>query len=86
MRRPMRGLGLMALMMAAAAGTNGIYDTRRRPAEVKPRDNTRAKKLYHVDCQEHEFIIHGEAIMAKNRKTALKIYTNRHKSDFHKNK
>ena len=86
MRRPMRGLGPMALMIAEAVGTNGIFDTRRRPAEVKPRDNTRAKKLYHVDCQEHEFIIHGEAIMAKNRKTALKIYANRHKSDFHKNK
>ena len=84
MRRPMRGLGPMALMIAAAVGTNGIFDTRRRPAEVKPRDNTRAKKLYHVDCQEHEFIIYGEAIMARNRKTALKIYANRHKSEVHR--
>ena len=74
-----------ALMMAAmAAGSNPYSAGRRRPAEIKPRDNTRAKKLYKMDCQEHEFIIHGETIMARNRKTALKIYANRHKSEIHK--
>lgn len=72
------------LAAMAAASLNPSYGAGRRPAEVKPRDNTRAKKLYHVDCQEHEFIIHGESIMARNRKTALKIYANRHKSEIHK--
>lgn len=77
---------MRALMaaMAMAAASNPYFDTRRRPAEVKPRDNTRARKFYKVDCQEHEFIIHGEAIMARNRKTALKIYANRHKSEIHR--
>ena len=28
---------------------------------------------------EHEFVIHGEKIMARNKKTAMKIYANRHK-------
>lgn len=79
-----RTLGMMAAMMAVAAAGGGSHFMLRRPAEVKPRDNTRARKLYHVDVQEHEFIVHGEAIMAKNRKTALKIYANRHKSDFRK--
>lgn len=85
--RMRRTLGMMAAMMAiAASADSGTYmgARLRRPAEVKPRDNTRARKLYHVDVQEHEFIVHGEAIMAKNRKTALKIYANRHKSDFRK--
>lgn len=27
----------------------------------------------------HEFSVHGERIMARNRKTAIKIYNNRHK-------
>ena len=84
MKRSIRGFGLMAMMMAAAsAGGNEIFDMR-RPSEVKPRDNTRCRKLCKVDMQEHECIIKGEAIMAKNRKTALKIYANRHKSDFRK--
>lgn len=77
-----RNLALMmaAMMAAAAAGDSPfMLGRRRRPAELKPRDNTRYRKLCKVDCQEHEFIIHGEAIMAKNRKTALKIYANRHK-------
>lgn len=82
--RTRRTLGMMAAMMAFAAAGGGSHFMLRRPAEVKPRDNTRARKLYHVDVQEHEFIVHGEAIMAKNRKTALKIYANRHKSDFRK--
>lgn len=76
----------MAILMAAAmtAGVNPYFDTRRMLAEVKPRDNTKARKLYKVDCQEHEFIIRGEAIMARNRKTELKIYSNRHKSEVRK--
>ncbi len=80
MRKPVMGMLMAAALMAA----NNEHFAVRRPAEIKPRDNTRARKLYHVDCQEHEFVIHGETIMAKNRKTALKIYANRHKSEVHK--
>ena len=39
----------------------------------------RAHRLNPVDLSEHEFSIHGEKIMARNKKTALKIYANRHK-------
>lgn len=83
MSKRMRGAFMMALAMAAMADTDGIF-ARRRPVEVKPRDNTRARKLYKVDLTEHEFVIHGEIITAKNRKMALKIYANRHKSDYKK--
>ena len=80
----MRAALMMAALAAGAMSQNPYFGGRRSPAEVKPRDNTRYRKLYKVDCQEHEFIIHGEAIMASNRKTALKIYANRHKSEIHK--
>ena len=83
MRKPLRGGALMMLAAMMATAGNDHYALR-RPAEIKPRDNTRAKKLYKVDYQEHEFVIHCETIMAKNRKTALKIYANRHKSEVHK--
>lgn len=67
----------MAAMAVSASDKHAGY--RRSPAEYKPRGNTKRKGIYNVDYQEHEFIIHGEAIMARNRKTALKIYANRHK-------
>lgn len=72
---------MAALMAAAATGTNP-YSVR-RPTEVK-RDDSKYRKMFKVESQLHEFIIHGEAIMVRNRKTALKIYANRHKSDFRK--
>lgn len=70
---------MFALTMSKSSNTC-FTGGRRRPAEIKHRDNTMVRKLYKVDYHEHEFIIHGEAIMARNRKTALKIYANRHKS------
>ena len=70
-------LAAMAAMAVSASDKHAGY--RRSPAEYKPRGNTKRKGIYNVDYQEHEFIIHGEAIMARNRKTALKIYANRHK-------
>ena len=45
------------------------YDEPRRNAQPVP---------VHIDRSEREFIIHGESIMAHDRKTALKIYANRH--------
>lgn len=78
-----RSFGMMAALAAiAAAGANDPHSplysgNSRRPAEVKPSE--RYKALHKVSMVEHEFIIHGESIMARNRKTALKIYANRHK-------
>ena len=75
-------LAQLAAMTALAmrGGFRDIYDTGRHPREVKPRDNTRYKKnICRVNMTEHEFIIKGEVIMARNRKTALKIYANHHK-------
>lgn len=37
-------------------------------------------RLNPVNLTEHEFIINGEKIMAKNRKTALKIYARHHQN------
>lgn len=77
-----KALAVMAAMLATAAAGTNPYSVR-RPAEVK-RDDSKYRKMFKVESQLHEFIIHGEAIMARNRKTALKIYANRHKSDFRK--
>lgn len=76
------------LMMAAVAGAGdtSIFDTgtRRRHRATGGRELTEEEKarnhqIYGVNMQEHEFVIHGEKIMARNKKTAMKIYANRHK-------
>lgn len=76
------------LMMAAVAGAGdtSIFDTgtRRRHRATGGRELTEEEKarnhqMYGVNMQEHEFVIHGERIMARNKKTAMKIYANRHK-------
>ncbi len=76
------------LMMAAVAGAGdtSIFDTgtRRRHRATGGRELTEEEKarnhqMYGVNMQEHEFVIHGEKIMARNKKTAKKIYANRHK-------
>lgn len=71
----------LAALAAIAAGNNPYYSVHRnrRTGEYKPRDNARTRSLYKVNMTQHEFNIHGEIIMATNRKTALKIYANRHK-------
>lgn len=48
----------------------------RRMSENEERE--RAHRLNPVDLSEREFTIKGERIMAHGRKTALKIYANRH--------
>ena len=48
---------------------------RKRYEEYK---RERAHRLNPVDMSEHEFIIKGERIMARNKKTAKKIYARRH--------
>ena len=71
---------MLAAMMAAAAGGNSPFMTgypeRRRMSDEELKK--RAHALNPVDLTEHEFIIKGEKIMAKNKKTAMKIYANRH--------
>ena len=76
-------VGMMAaMMMAAAMCGNSIFDTdnRRSSVNVRSRELTpREKQMIQSKYQEHEFVIHGEKIMARNNKTAMKIYANRHK-------
>ncbi len=79
----MRRLLAAALIMGAMADRRDIYDT---PPSVSGRTRElldehrkeRNHRLNPVDLSEREFIIKGEAIMARDRKTALKIYANRH--------
>lgn len=72
-------LMLAAMMMAAAGGKSPFmtgYPERRRMSDEEAKE--RAHRLNPVDLTEHEFIIKGEKIMASNKKTAMKIYQNRH--------
>ena len=74
---------LMAAMMMAAAGGRSYYDLPRPLTEEQKKRREqwrkeRAHKLYGEDRSEREFVINGETIMAHDRKTALKIYANRH--------
>ena len=72
---------LLTAMMMAAAG-NPYFGTPRRRERTPEQKRQRLQELGHklnpVNLTEHEFIIHGEKIMARNKKTALKIYANRH--------
>lgn len=64
-------------MMAAASNPYFSLGTPKRTmSEDEKRE--RAHRLNPVDLTEREFIIHGEKIMAHDRKTALKIYQRRH--------
>ena len=74
------GILMLAAMMAAAAGGNSPFMTD-YPERLKLSDEEmkrRAHALNPVDLTKHEFIIKGEKIMASNKKTAMKIYANRH--------
>ena len=76
-----RSILMLAAMMAAAAGgrspfMTGGYPERRRMSDEEAKE--RAHRLNPVDLTEHEFVIKGEKIMARNKKTAMKIYENRH--------
>lgn len=46
--------------------------------ETDEQRKQRLHKMYGDNSQEHEFVIKGEHIMARDKKTALKIYGNRH--------
>jgi len=81
-----KSIGLMAAMMMAAAAGNPYFATgapRRSYGggrrELTEEEKARNHQMYGVNMTEHEFVIHGEKIMARNKKTAMKIYANRHK-------
>lgn len=80
------------LMMAAVASAGGEspFMTRtpnrrrtnwddNRDYRLSQEQKQRNHQLYGENMTEHEFVIHGEKIMARNKKTAMKIYANRHK-------
>jgi exonuclease III len=74
---------MTAMMMAAATGYDPYFSLGRpRRERTKEQKQRWLKELGHkmnpVDLSEREFVIHGETIMAHDRKTALKIYANRH--------
>ena len=74
-----KAIGMVAaMMMAAAAGSREFYDTGlyRKPARKMSAEDRH--KLYGQDLTEHEFTIKGEKIIAHDKKTAMKIYANRH--------
>ena len=69
--------------MAVAMASNPYYDTgyssRTRTRKMTDEEKrARGRKLCPLDMSEREFTIHGEKIMAHDRKTALKIYALRH--------
>lgn len=70
------------MMAAVATGDTGLFsiDSHRSSGKVRKHGLTeREKKQVAQKYVEHEFVIHGEKIMARNKKTAMKIYANRHK-------
>jgi hypothetical protein len=83
-----KSIGKAAMMMMAAAMMGaanehfdtGLYREHRNPYEGETDEERlqRLHKMYGEIQQEHEFVINGERIMARNKKTALKIYANRH--------
>lgn len=74
-----------AMMLASANNpyNNPYFGTPRRRELTPDQKRQRLQELGHqlnpVNLKEYEFTIHGEKIMARNKKTALKIYANRHK-------
>lgn len=81
--RKMGKLMMATLMMAAAGGmAPGLYDTGIGEDPWKNESDEERKRRMHklnpIDTSQREFIIKGERIMAHDKKTALKIYANRH--------
>lgn len=68
---------MVALALAMASDP---YFSLGRPKRKKNESQRRelAHMLNPVDLSEREFIVHGEKILARNKKTALKIYARKH--------
>ena len=85
MKKSIRNAAMM-MMAAAMMGTgNEYFDTGRHRARRDPYEREteeerrqRLRMLYGQNRQEHEFVVHGERIMARDKRTAMKIYANRH--------
>lgn len=75
---------MLALMTAALLSGNQHFSLGRprMSEEKKKRYDEEQRQRAHALCPEtvteHEYVIKGERIMARNRKTALKIYQRRH--------
>ena len=81
-----KNLGLLTALFLGAAMSNRGRDLYDLPPSMSSRtnelldkhDKERNHRLNPVDLSEREFCIKGERIMAHDRRTALKIYANRH--------
>ena len=74
-------LGAAMMMMAAAGMSSRTYVPAREDPWKDEGEDDRKRRLHRmnpVDMAEHEFSVGGERIMARDRKTAMKIYANRH--------
>lgn len=85
MNRPFNYALAIALYLATATEGKSLYHERgyNRPHRplIQPMTPERERKILEsMEKNLHDFNIKGEIIRAKNRKTALKIYQNRHKS------
>lgn len=84
MKKRISTFATMALLMAAAASnpyymTMQRYRQQRDDAIRRRREDDVAMRALKYECRkEYEFCIHGEKIMAHNKKTAIKIYNRRH--------
>lgn len=71
------------LGMAQAAESEKIYsyragNRRYNHGPVFKKNERYQKMVGRASREDHEFCVHGEIIMAPDRKTALKIYARRH--------
>lgn len=75
-------VAMMAAMMMSAAYEKRHYTSVEDVQRARKQRMDNLKELAHRELQreltQHEFVIHGERIMANNRKSALKIYAKRH--------
>jgi hypothetical protein len=78
----------LALAMASnpyfSLGRTTMSEAQRKRYEQEQRE--RAHRLNPVDLSEREFTVHGERIMAHDKKTAKKIYDRRHNKKNDSNK
>jgi hypothetical protein len=79
----MSRLLLASAMMAAVTGTDfGHFAMREAEDPWSGEHDWERKRRLHkmnpTDTSEREFLVKGERIMAHDKKTALKIYANRH--------
>lgn len=83
MRKRISPTIMLATAMMLASASNPYFGISRRRELTPDQKRQRLQELGHqlnpVNLKEYEFTIHGEKIMARNKKTALKIYANRHK-------